>query len=132
MSIACPSASLFGRLVICISVNPRQKFGTVCEGSRHTPYAVTLNPMLPSGFKAICASYGKQSMSTNMPRASNCVSPVYYILAQTEGKIYQFLVIAPIRSDKNMVINESQICVDKARLQRYNEHIRNYKSLYCK
>lgn len=57
---------------------------------------------------------------------------MYYILAQTEGKIYQFLVNAPMRSDHNTVIDEFQICVDKARLQRYNERIRNDKSVYYK
>lgn len=46
------------------------------------------------------------------------------------GEIYQFLVIDLIRSDKNMVIDESQICVDKARLQRYNEHIRSNEFLF--
>ena len=59
-----------------------------------------------------------------------CVRFVNIILAQTVGEIYQFLVIALIRSDKNMVIDESQICVDKARLQRYNEHIRSNEFLF--
>lgn len=61
-----------------------------------------------------------------------CVSFINSILAQTYRKIYQFLVVVPICSDKNMVISGSQICVDKARLQRYNEHIRNDNSVYYK
>ena len=31
---------------------------------------------------------------------------------------------------KKLVASGSQICVDKARLQRYNEDIRSYRCLY--
>ena len=67
-----------------------------------------------------------------MPCAFNRVSPARYILAQTDGKFYQFLVIARMRSERNLVFGDAQICVDKARLQRYNERIRNDKPLYYK
>ena len=36
-----------------------------------------------------------------------CVCFINSILAQTEGKIYQFLVVAPTCSDKNMVFGAS-------------------------